>query len=550
MKTKNLILSLLCLMPLFTFGQDGITQKGSLNIVRETKPPVLSVVKGSVKFVDQSGNNAIDANEVCYIEFDVANSGMGNATGCIASAQLTGNMTGVGIQQVSLPIIEVGKTQHVVLPIKSTLQTTDGQINLTINVSEPMGFGITPFEMQIRTHAFAQPLVKVADYALGEGVSVIQKTQPFDLTVAVQNMSVGDAEKVLVNVVLPDGVYLVSSNENLRYDTLQGGQAKAIKYQMIVSNSYNADNVPVQINLSERYGQFAESRTIDLPLNQALSNRKIKIDEKVVNRQKIEQLVLTSDVDKNIPTSDVVNSNTFVLIIANENYESVAPVQFALRDGKIFRQYCISTLGIPENNIQIFTDATLNHLRRGVNWLKNALSVDKNAKAIVYYTGHGIPDEATHSAYLLPVDGTGSDVVTAYSIDNLYTALGETGKSATVFLDACFSGAKRDGSMLLAAKGVAIKVKRGVPQGKTVVFSAATGDETAGFYEKQEHGMFTYWLLKTLQQTAGDISYGELGTQLEEKVKQSSFMENNGKIQTPTVMYGSEVEDWQSWTLK
>ncbi len=550
MKTEYLIV-LFLMTSLLLNAQDGVTKRGSLNIVKDVKPPVLSVVNGSVKFVDETGNDAIDANESCYIEFDIKNTGMGDALGCVANAKMDGSTSGIGIKQILLPKIEVGATQHVKLPVKSTTQTADGVLNLTVNVVEPMGFGITPFDLSVKTHAFNTPLVKVADYALGEGVSVIKKTLPFDLQVAIQNMTSGDAEQVLVNIVVPNGVYLVSGNDKTRFDTLSGGQAQTIDYRLIVNNSYSQKSVPVKVNLSERFGMYAESRTIELPLDQSIANHKININEKIVKKaEKVEQIALTSDVDKNIPVSTTKNDNTYVLIIANENYESVAQVPFALRDGRIFYQYCNLTLGIPEKQIKIYTDATLNHIRGGINWLKNAMSVNANASAIVYYTGHGIPDEASKSVYLLPVDGTGTDIVTAYSIDNLYSEIGNTGKSATVFLDACFSGATRDGGVVLAAKGVAIKVKHGLPQGKTVVFSAATGDETAGFFKKQEHGMFTYWLLKTLQQTKGDINYGDLSRTLEQKVKKSSFDENNGKIQTPTLLFGPGASDWQNWTLK
>ena len=84
-------------------------------------------------------------------------------------------------------------------------------------------------------------------------------------------------------------------------------------------------------------------------------------------------------------------------------------------------------------------------------------------------------------------------------------------ESVTVFLDACFSGTKRESGMLASARGVAIKVRDEVPQGKLVVFTAAQGDETAYQYAEKGHGMFTYFLLKKLQESKGDVTLGELG---------------------------------------
>lgn len=108
-------------------------------------------------------------------------------------------------------------------------------------------------------------------------------------------------------------------------------------------------------------------------------------------------------------------------------------------------------------------------------------------------------------------------------------------KQTTVFLDACFSGASKDGKMMLAdSRGVAIKAKAAIPKGNMIVFSACSGDETAFPYKKKKHGMFTYFLLKKLQETKGNVSMEELGAYINKQVRQTSMIENR-KIQTPTI---------------
>ena len=501
MRTLKLTLTIIALIISFCFvsAQEAVTPKGSLNIVKEIKPPILSVVDGSVNFVDKTGNNAIDANETCFVRFDVQNTGMGEATGCVASITMKGTTAGLKSEKKRLATIPVGGKIQVELPVTANMQTADGEVTLTVSVEEPLGFNTMPFDLAVHTRAFNAPFVHVADYAVDDQ-AVLQKNMPFDLQVAVQNIKPGMAEQVKVDVVLPQGVYLLSQNENMSYGTLEGGKAEMITYKMIVPSAYQQTTVPVEVKIRERYGKYAESKTINLPLNQQIEGHTIAINENVVenNSSDITQVTIGSDVDKNIRT---------------------------------------------------YKDATYSDILSGIEWLKTALAVNTDACGIVYYTGHGVPDEASKSAYLLPVDGNSAIMRTAYSVDELYRELGSTNRQVTVFLDACFSGAKRDGAMLASAKGVAIKAKAGAPQGKTVVFSAATGDETAGFYRQQQHGMFTYWLLKMLQQTQGSVTYKQLNDYLLNNVRRSSFDEN-GKVQTPTVMTGAAATDWQSWTLK
>ena len=258
-----------------------------------------------------------------------------------------------------------------------------------------------------------------------------------------------------------------------------------------------------------------------------------------------------SDVDKDIPQSKTKNENFFAFIIANENYPE-APVPYALNDGRIFKEYCLKTLGLPEKQIRIFEDATVGRIIAAIEQIKEiANAYDGEAEIILYYAGHGVPDDKKNAAYLLPVDGSSSDITTTgYSLEKLYSELGKLKlKSVTVFLDACFSGAKREDEMLASARGVAIKVKDEAPKGNMVVFSAATGDETAHQYEEKGHGLFTYFLLKKLQETQGNVTYGELSDYVNKQVKRQSVVINN-KRQTPTVIPSASVVDWQGLKLK
>ena len=258
-----------------------------------------------------------------------------------------------------------------------------------------------------------------------------------------------------------------------------------------------------------------------------------------------------SAVDLNIPETKVENTNTFVLIFANEDYQHVAPVAYAKNDGTIFKQYCVRTLGIPENHIQHIENATYNNMRMQMEWLKDVCSVVEDARLIIYYSGHGFPDESTRAAYLLPIDGDGRYVSSAYSLDEFYRSLGAlNAQSVTVFLDACFSGSVRNGDMLYQAHGVALKPKPGVPQGKTVVFSAAQADETAGFMASEQHGMFTYFLLKKLQETQGEVTLQELADYIVKNVQRESLIMARKK-QTPCVIpSGTMGETWKTITLR
>ena len=273
------------------------------------------------------------------------------------------------------------------------------------------------------------------------------------------------------------------------------------------------------------------------------------------NIQKRDISIGKSSVDLNIPMSSVVNNNVLVLIIANENYQSMPRVPYAVNDGNIFKEYCNKTLGIPQDNITSLSDATLNGIRQKLDLLQKKVQARSNAKKetniIVYYTGHGVPDGNTRSAYLMPIDGYEENISTGYKLDDLYQQLGKLpAKSITVFLDACFSGVNRNDEALAQHKGARLVAKSGMPTGNMVVFAASQGNQTAFVNDKEQHGLFTYYLLKKLQDSKGDVTLDVLANYLTSEVNLKS-LDLHEKEQVPSINASPQVQNqWQNWKLK
>lgn len=303
------------------------------------------------------------------------------------------------------------------------------------------------------------------------------------------------------------------------------------------------------------YEYFASAEKFTPPveqMTQVTTSNQVKQANALPDKNNTKEQIYISDVDQDMPLSRTTNRNIFAIVIGNENYKNNEGVPYACRDSKTFSDYVENTLGVPKEQIKHIEDATYNDIRIATNWIINAMKVCRGkGKAIIYYAGHGIPNESGQSAYLLPVDGIGNDTNSAFSLDELYEKLSNVeAQSITVFLDACFSGSKREEGMLTSARGVAIKVKPSTPKGNLIIFSAAQGDETAYPYKDKQHGLFTYYLLKKLQESKGEATLGELSEYLTDEVGRQSFLKNN-KIQTPTVIIAPSLQNtWKNLKLK
>lgn len=275
------------------------------------------------------------------------------------------------------------------------------------------------------------------------------------------------------------------------------------------------------------------------------SQVEINTDVVVHDDKPIEAKPGTSDIDFNIPRTNEKRENTFCIIIANENYvnKDTPKVKYAVQDGKTFYDYCLKTLGLPRENIKMLTNATYLKMKDQLKWLEKIANLYGNdANFIVYYAGHGVPDEKGNCK-LVPVDVSINDVENGYSLKELYNLLGKiTTKSALVLVDACFSGNDRGDTWAMNEehRGITRKLKQESIGGNVVVMTAASNTETALAYNEKAHGLFSYFLMKKLQETKGNVTYGELFDYINKEVLRKSTVAMD-KTQTPSVSYSGKI---------
>lgn len=259
----------------------------------------------------------------------------------------------------------------------------------------------------------------------------------------------------------------------------------------------------------------------------------------------------TSEVDELIPMGAYSRNNTYALIIGNQNYRFVSDVPYAIHDARVFAEYCKKTLGIPVGNIHITEDATKQMIMEEEfeDWIETIPNREEK-NLIVYYAGHGVPDvKNKNKAYILPTDVRGTNPRRGIALDEFYGRLGNLAFNQTsVFLDACFSGVNRENEGVSdGLRGVEIEAEEAtLGGGSVVVFSAAQGNETAQGYPEQGHGLFTYYLLKELQETNGDVAFGQLSDALRANVSDRAKQLKLRKPQTPATNTSESVaEVWR-----
>lgn len=242
-----------------------------------------------------------------------------------------------------------------------------------------------------------------------------------------------------------------------------------------------------------------------------------------------------NDIDSKIPQTHKKNNETFAFIIANENYANFTSADYAINDGKVFAEYCKKTLGLPEHNVRYYEDATYGNLVSTIKKVEDIASVyEGDATIIFYYSGLGTIDEQDKERYILPTDASINTLVnTGYRVQKLIEQLNKLKTEKTlVLLDAPFTGADKKGKSLVKNRGIRISPKQNTTSNNTLVCFSNSNNENSYASAKYGHGLFTYYILKKLQETNGGCSWGELLENTIEQVKKESLAEFDN-VQTP-----------------
>lgn len=231
--------------------------------------------------------------------------------------------------------------------------------------------------------------------------------------------------------------------------------------------------------------------------------------------------------------------NAVAIVIGIEKYQSLPTAGFVRSDAGLMREY-LKAMGYQDRNIEFLTDdrATFTSIRKAIEtWLPNRINTQ--SRVTVYYAGHGAPDPQSGEAYIVPYDGDPNYLPdTGYPLKRLYERLEKLpAKQVVVMIDACFSGAGGRGVLAAGARSL-VRIEKAKPKGaRIVVLTSTQGSQISTSSPDKKHGLFTYYLLKALQENNQDLSavFDYLKPRVEDEAKRMNVE------QTPSISQESSA---------
>ncbi len=510
-------------------------------------PPILKI--GEISFSE----SVLNAGETAKLTVTVQNVGPGDANSVYLS--ISSDISGLTFPvKVNVPTIKAnGGIQTVTFEIKGEMSLKTAEATIKIDVVEPVFKGnIQGKQLTFQTKELSKPQLILAQYAILESQSatpnnLIDINEIIELQIIVQNIGQGNADNVKVEISnSQNGVMFLgvmsSDNQLIRqtpqFSSINSGKYETIVYRYFVNSEFKDSELIFNIKTTENSGSygFAENKTfaINKELEKSGYIRKVEGNNDDENSQVIIEDVpdLTVDVDVNIPKIGKKYSNRYALIIGNANYQvngsDVVDIAYSLNDSRVFRKYAVNILGIPDDETHIYYIEDASSMQM-IEYIQNFSELMKlkptGCEFYVYYSGHGTLD-SNKNAFILPVNVKTRFIETfAIKLDDFYEYLTpETGKKCFIFLDACFSGGGKTGELVPHSKvGIRQPKNYSVPA-NLLVFSASSGSEISQELSDKRHGLFTYFLLKSLQNINTETTYGQLTDIVTDEIKSETLV--------------------------
>lgn len=509
-----------------------------------------------IQINDKNKNNIVEAEENFDITFKISNIGdeaLNGATISLGVESSQSDWFNFGTTKIDAGCLKPGEEMTLSMPVSSNAQIVSENIRMTLKGEASNLYSMQSFDFEFPASGISacRPLLETF-WVYTSDHSPLAPGKEAYLKMTVVNDGTDMAKDVTVNLKWPEGIEY--DKKSFVIPSLSPNQTHEIVTTFkVADNASPARDFTMVANVDEythkrndvKYLSFATGKLnvlTNLLTGSMVGNTNADISPVIIKNAESELLI---DLDQRIE----INRNRVALVIGNEDYNTMKPnsayqpdVEFAERDAETFAKYANKVMGVAEDNVILVKNATYAQLRNSLDKIKRLAKVfpDK-LELIVYYAGHGQVDGDTKESYLIPVDVSLTSPTSGMKLEEFYAEISSCNAEKTmVFLDACYSGVGR---------GIIIRPKDTPIDGNMIVMTATSSTQRSMPYHDKSHGLFTYYLLKTLKDSQPGVSIRDLFKEVSASVRMKSVLINNSE-QTPELLNGTGIsQGWESWTF-
>ncbi|MEM6768411.1 MAG: hypothetical protein AAF824_01770 [Bacteroidota bacterium] len=222
----------------------------------------------SPTFNDVNDNNTIDVGESVLIAFNIRNKGKYVANNVTVQTQIDERIPGL---QLPAPKnygnIAPGGERFVKLVIKSDSTLAAGVASLKFNIIENADSAGQIYYAVNTADVARKAKLRFTSHKFFTANNRIAREKPFTLRLDLQNLGNSVARELVFDFDVPKQVLIETPIEELSMQSLQPGEIREIKIEMLIGINYFDANVPIKISVTEKTGQSRDIQTVVAKIN-------------------------------------------------------------------------------------------------------------------------------------------------------------------------------------------------------------------------------------------------------------------------------------------
>ncbi len=502
-----------------------------------------ATLRGRLTWRDDDGDGVLAPGEQGTVTLTLDNDGPGVARAVRGALRVESPATGVRPRGAPPPLtLAAGRSGTIELRLVADSTLSSTEVVAVVRATEANGFDLAPsLRLRIPARPAGAPRIIVREVQVDDA-SRDRRLAPrelADLTIRLANS--GSAATPALRGRLWRGADLflaAGARDSFALGAIApGGEATVT---VGVYTNTRAAETALHLELADAAGRIIARLPIPLPVTgrpSGVLDVAVARDSTPSGASSTGGRALTStDVDRDIPRAAARRGDAIAVVLGIDRYRTLPSARFAERDAALMRRYAVEALGINDDLEHLYfrtgADVTGGELRKlfgETGWL--ARRVTANTDLVVYFAGHGAPDAARRTPYLLPFDADPAFVTeTGFALGTLYDRLARLpARSITVILDACFSGLTRGGEALVAGtRPTQLSIEHpALVRRQMAVLTASRDAQAAGDLPEARHGLLTYWIARGLRGEADandddTITITELGRFAEVRVRETA----------------------------
>lgn len=342
---------------------------------------------------------------------------------------------------------------------------------------------------------------------LGNGNSRINSGEIVKMAITLKNVGQTSARDMSA-IVTSDNqrVRMFDANKKIPITTTNPNETAKVLFKFFVADDFTGNDISLKVDLLDPSGKVVSSLPFKVPLNTNLP---------VIEHQDNNSLTISfkdtqTDVNSSFPITKNNADNTVVVIIGIENYQHLPKAIYADNDARIFFNYMAKVLNVPRQNIIIITDnnatyTNIDNIFKPSGRIQH-LNLSRIDNVIFYFSGLGAVDSQSSAPYIMAYDSRPNTAAeTGYPVADIFKQLQVLNpKSIVCMFETSFAGVDRSGNAFEDNGGTfwSLPSLPVLTHNNIAALYASAGEQANPVIDQSKHGLFTHWLLMSINNAA------------------------------------------------